>query len=568
MKNNYLIILLKQINWPILLIISAIVISSLGSIVGLLIPIFTGKIVDGVAKDGNFSFIFIFFLVFIANALLSGIGLFLLGKIGEKMIYSIRSLVWKHMIYLKPKFFTENESGQLMSRITEDTSIINGFISQQLPSIFPSFITIIGSICLLLILDWKLTLLIFITIPLFFIVMLPLGKIIQKISEDTQLELATFNGKLINTISEINLVKLANNEENEIVNTDKILNKIYFLGVKQVKIFSSIQPLSTAILFLTLGIILGVGGARVASGAITSGTLVTIIFYIVQLTMPFMSFSTLFANYQQSVGASKRLSEIINEPEENHEGIVLKNLETKNIIFDNISFSYGENKIFNNLSFIIPYGKVTALVGPSGSGKSTLLNILSRIYDIDSGDIKVGEYSLYDIKLPYWRNNISYVTQSNAMMNDTIKNNMLYGIKEEISQSSLEDYAKKANCYNLIYELPEKYDTVIGERGNRLSGGEKQRIDITRNFIKKPSILLLDEATSNLDSESEAKIQSSLKDLMNNKTTVSIAHRLSTIKEADQIIFLDNGKITGKGTHNELLNTHKKYKKYVEHQSY
>lgn len=568
MKNNYLIILLKQINWPIILIISAIIISSLGSAIGLLIPIFTGKLVDGIAQDGNFSFIFIFFLIFIANALLSGIGLFLLGKIGEKMIYSIRSLVWKHMIYLKPKFFTENESGQLMSRITEDTSIINGFISQQLPSIFPSIITIGGSICILLFLDWKLTLLIFVTIPLFFVVMFPLGKIIQKISEDTQLELATFNGKLINTISEINLVKLVNNEENEIVNTNKILNKIYTLGLKQVKILALIQPLSTAILFLTLGIILGVGGSRVSSGVITSGTLVTMIFYIVQLMMPFMSFSTLFANYQQSVGASKRLSEIINEPEENHEGIILENLETKDIIFDNVDFSYNENKIFELLSVTIPYGKVTALVGPSGSGKSTLLNILSRLCDIDSGDIKIGNYSLYDIKLPYWRNNISYVTQSNAMMNDTIKSNLVYGAKEDVSHHNLDYYSKKANCYDLINELPKKYETLIGERGSKLSGGEKQRIDIARNFIKNPSILLLDEATSNLDSESEAKIQSSLKDLMKNKTTITIAHRLSTIKEADQIIFLDNGKITGKGTHHELLKTHKKYKNYVQHQSY
>ena len=569
-EQNPLFFLFKRLSWPYGLIIAAVIITSLGSLSGLLVPLFTGRLVDKFSVSSiNWGMIAIFGSIFLVNALLSGIGLYLLSKIGEKIIYAIRSLLWEHIIQLKMPFFDKNESGQLMSRLTDDTKVINEFISQKLPNLLPSVLTLIGSLVMLFIMDWKLTLLTFITIPVFILIIVPLGRVMQKISTNTQSEIANFSGLLGRVLTEMRLVKVSNTERLELDNAHTNLTKIYRLGLKQAKISAVVQPISGVVMLLTIAIILGFGALEIGTGAITPGTLIAMIFYVIQLSMPLINLSTLVTDYKKAVGASSRIYEIMQEPIEPTEALS----ESKDVtiidgelVFEHVDFKYDVKKILEDVSFSIPQGEVSAFVGPSGSGKSTIFNLIERMYDIERGDIKYGNQSIFDIPLSKWRTKIGYVMQSNSMMSGTIRDNILYGINRKVDDEELIEYAKLANCHDFIMQFDEGYDTMVGERGLKLSGGQRQRIDIARSFVKNPDILLLDEATANLDSESELKIQEALETLMEGRTTVVIAHRLSTIKKAGQIVFIDKGEVTGKGTHHELMASHDKYRHFVTSQ--
>ena len=569
-EQNPLFFLFKRLSWPYGLIIAAVIITSLGSLSGLLVPLFTGRLVDKFSVSSiNWGMIAIFGSIFLVNALLSGIGLYLLSKIGEKIIYAIRSLLWEHIIQLKMPFFDKNESGQLMSRLTDDTKVINEFISQKLPDLLPSILTLVGSLIMLFIMDWKLTLLTFITIPVFILIIVPLGRVMQKISTNTQSEIANFSGLLGRVLTEMRLVKVSNTERLELDNAHTNLKKIYRLGLKQAKISAVVQPISGVVMLLTIAIILGFGALEIGTGAITPGTLIAMIFYVIQLSMPLINLSTLVTDYKKAVGASSRIYEIMQEPIEPTEALS----ESKDVtiidgelVFEHVDFKYDVKKILEDVSFSIPQGEVSAFVGPSGSGKSTIFNLIERMYDIERGDIKYGNQSIFDIPLSKWRTKIGYVMQSNSMMSGTIRDNILYGINRKVDDEELIEYAKLANCHDFIMQFDEGYDTMVGERGLKLSGGQRQRIDIARSFVKNPDILLLDEATANLDSESELKIQEALETLMEGRTTVVIAHRLSTIKKAGQIVFIDKGEVTGKGTHHELMASHDKYRHFVTSQ--
>ena len=569
-EQNPLFFLFKRLSWPYGLIIAAVIITSLGSLSGLLVPLFTGRLVDKFSVSSiNWGMIAIFGSIFLINALLSGIGLYLLSKIGEKIIYAIRSLLWEHIIQLKMPFFDKNESGQLMSRLTDDTKVINEFISQKLPNLLPSVLTLIGSLVMLFIMDWKLTLLTFITIPVFILIIVPLGRVMQKISTNTQSEIANFSGLLGRVLTEMRLVKVSNTERLELDNAHTNLKKIYRLGLKQAKISAVVQPISGVVMLLTIAIILGFGALEIGTGAITPGTLIAMIFYVIQLSMPLINLSTLVTDYKKAVGASSRIYEIMQEPIEPTEALSESKDATiidGELVFEHVDFKYDVKKILEDVSFSIPQGEVSAFVGPSGSGKSTIFNLIERMYDIERGDIKYGNQSIFDIPLSKWRTKIGYVMQSNSMMSGTIRDNILYGINRKVDDEELIEYAKLANCHDFIMQFDEGYDTMVGERGLKLSGGQRQRIDIARSFVKNPDILLLDEATANLDSESELKIQEALETLMEGRTTVVIAHRLSTIKKAGQIVFIDKGEVTGKGTHHELMASHDKYRHFVTSQ--
>ncbi len=568
-KQNPLLYLLKKVDWPKKLVFTAMTLSILGSLSGLLVPLFTGKLVDTFnAESLDLRMVWLFIGVFLVNAVLSGIGTYLLSKIGEKTIYSIREKLWKHLINLKMSFFDKNESGQLMSRITDDTNVINLFISEKAPSVLPSLLTLIGSIVMLFILDWQMTLMTFLILPIFIGIMVPLGRKMGKISKDTQTEISRFSGILGRVLTEMKLVKVTTSEEKELEKTKGTLLGIYNLGLKEAKIRAIISPLSGVIMTLTVAVILGFGGIRVSSGAITAGTLVAMIFYVVQLSAPILNFSMFLTDYKKAVGASERIYEIYQEEAEkrgdDHNQPITNH---QDITFENVSFGYEAYSVIKDLSLSIRSGEVTAFVGPSGSGKSTLFSLIERLYPIDHGQILYGNQPIDDISLKYWRQKIGYVMQSNAMMSGTIRDNLTYGVYSEVEEETLVHYTKMARCYDFIMAFPQGFDTEIGERGTKLSGGQRQRIDIARSFIKNPDILLLDEATANLDSESEFYIQQALNELMKDRTTIVIAHRLATIKKANQIVFLDKGQITGVGTHQELLASHEKYRHFVNTQS-
>ena len=568
-SKNPLLNLLHGIKWPKTIIALAITISTLGSIFALLVPLFTGQLVDGLAKKQiNISFILIFSIIFLLNIILSGIGIYLLSKFGETLIYSIRLKLWKHIIYLDMPFFESNESGQLMSRLIDDTTVINNFIAIKLSTLFPSLISVVGSIFILFIIDWKMTFLILIIFPIFLITIKPLGNMIQNIAINTQAEIATFSGFLGKILNAIFLIKTSTSEENEINNAEKNLKKIYNLNLKQAKIFSIIQPLSGLVTLITIGVLLVFGGYRVSIGSITSGNLVSMIFYVVQLSNPLMNISSTIAEYKKTIGASQRINEIMSYNKESLSGTIIDSNNSSNLEFIDVNFTYNKKYIFENINLCFPKNKITAIVGPSGAGKSTIFKLIERMYPINSGYIKYGNLNIDTLFLKQWREKIGYVMQDNPMINGTVKENLLYGVEKNVNNEELIECCSLAGCHEFIKDFEDGYNTVIGESGKRLSEGERQRINIARNFIKNPEILLLDEITSNLDSESELKIQKSLNKLVKNKTTIIIAHRLSTIKEADQIIFLDKGKVTGKGSHYNLMKYHNKYRAYVKQQSY
>ncbi|MCY1029118.1 ABC transporter ATP-binding protein, partial [Mammaliicoccus sciuri] len=375
-KQNPLLYLLKKVDWPKKLVFTAMTLSILGSLSGLLVPLFTGKLVDTFnAESLDLRMVWLFIGVFLVNAVLSGIGTYLLSKIGEKTIYSIREKLWKHLINLKMSFFDKNESGQLMSRITDDTNVINLFISEKAPSVLPSLLTLIGSIVMLFILDWQMTLMTFLILPIFIGIMVPLGRKMGKISKDTQTEISRFSGILGRVLTEMKLVKVTTSEEKELEKTKGTLLGIYDLGLKEAKIRAIISPLSGVIMTLTVAVILGFGGIRVSSGAITAGTLVAMIFYVVQLSAPILNFSMFLTDYKKAVGASERIYEIYQEEAEkrgdDHNQPITNH---QDITFDNVSFGYEDNPVIKDLSLSIRSGEVTAFVGPSGSGKSTLFS--------------------------------------------------------------------------------------------------------------------------------------------------------------------------------------------------
>lgn len=571
MNNNIsLFKLIKQIDFPKKIILLSIIISILGSLLELFIPIFTKNLVDNFRElFVNKQFLFIFISVFFLSSILNGLSIFLLSKIGETIIFSLIQTIWNHILKLPIPFFDKNSIGELLSRLIDDTTVINGFITQTIPRFFPSLITLIGSLIIIFILDWKTAIVALISMPLYVIIILILSNIVKKISFQTQFQMAKLSGLISHSLSQIKLIKLSRSENRESEKAKNSLINIYNLGIKRGLINSLTAPLTNMIMLISMGCVLGYGGYRVSTESITSGTLIAIIFYIMQLTSPIENISSIFTDYKRAEGVSIRLQEIMEEKVEIlNSTFDFQSYNTTGLIFKNVNFSYDNKiKVLHNISFTVPLNKTVALVGPSGSGKSTILNIISRFYDIDDGYITYNGDSIYDIHLSRWRESLGYVMQDNGIINGTIYDNITYSLHNDVNLEEVIYYSKLANIYDFINKHESKFKTLVGENGINLSGGEKQRIDIARNLIKKPKLLLLDEATSNLDSSSEHKIQESLKKLHSEQTILIIAHRLSTVLDADKIIFIDNGYITGSGTHEELLNSHEKYRNMIELQS-
>lgn len=567
--KNPIIFLLKKVSWPKRLLFFSIFLNIFASLLTLTLPLFSKNIIDNFNSSlFNNGLILFWVFLFIIASLFEGLSFYLLSILGGRTILSIRESLWKHMIHLPISFYDKNEIGELMSRITEDTSVVNSFVSERAPTAIRSIITLVGGLFCLFALDWQLTIIACIILPVFLVALIPLSKIVECVSEETQNQIAKFNSILAKVFYDIRLIKSCAYENEEIIKAKNNLLKIYKLKLKESKIRAIIVPISNMVIMLVAIIVLGYGGVKVAQNDISTGTLIAMIFYIIQLTQPILNLSLLFTDYQESIGASKRIFNIYEEKLENYneKSKVIPN--SGSIEFKNVSFSYENSKIvINNLSFILQKNQFTAIVGPSGSGKTTIFNLIERFYTPDSGVIKYCSEDINHYDLKEWRDMIGIVMQDSAILSGTVEENLVYGLKREITRKQVISYAKKAFCDQFIIKLPDGYQTKVGERGTKLSGGEKQRISIARVFLKQSPIILLDEATSSLDSESERIIQSAIAKVFKNKTVIVIAHRLSTIKQADKIIFMDSGNITGIGTHENLYKSHYKYKLFVDTQS-
>jgi ATP-binding cassette subfamily B protein AbcA/BmrA len=342
---------------------------------------------------------------------------------------------------------------------------------------------------------------------------------------------------------------------------------MFRFGLKEGRVQALMAPIISFVMLLLLVVLFGYGGVQVSSGAISAGQLVAFMLYLFQIVLPLTQIAQFMTQAQKAKGATETILNVLNYEEENPEGedSVAHGIEP--ICVEQVTFGYKDGEpILQDVSFTMEEGKTTAIVGPSGSGKTTLFSLLERFYQPASGAIRLGGEDIAKFSLPAWRSGIGYVSQESPLLSGTIRDNITYGLEREVKQEELERAARMAYADAFIQELPDGYDTEVGERGIKLSGGQRQRIAIARALLRNPGILMLDEATSSLDSKSEAVVQQALNNLMRGRTTLVIAHRLSTVIDADKIVFLDKGKVTGIGSHQELLKGHTMYRQFAEHQ--
>lgn len=560
--------LLKSLKWPMKITILAIVLSLVSTVIGLIVPLVTKDLVDTLTTAAfNWKMIALLLVVFLLQAIFGGFSFYLLSYIGEYIVADLRKKLWSKVLHLPVTYYDENESGETMSRITQDTTTLKSLITDHLVNFVSGVITIIGSVIILFFIDWKMTLIMLVSVPLSVAIMIPLGSKMHKVSKATQKEMASFSGLLGRVLSEIRLVKSYRAEKTETTSGNDAIQNLYRFGLKEAKIQAFISPFMTLIMMAILVTILGYGGLQVSKGILSAGDLVAIIFYLVQIIVPFAQMATFFTSFQKAVGATERIQDIFHMDSEAIDTTEKQLLMDGVITFENVHFSYGpDKKIIDGITFEAHPGTVTAFVGPSGGGKTTIFSLLERFYEPSAGTILFNHTPIKELSLPAWRSKIGYVSQESPLMSGTILSNMTYGMTEIPPLEKIIQAAEAANAAGFIGELPDKYDTLVGERGIKLSGGQRQRIAIARALLHNPKILLLDEATSNLDSGSETYVQEALERLMKGRTTLIIAHRLATIIHADRIFFLEQGEITGSGTHEELISGHELYREFTHGQ--
>ncbi|WP_396021736.1 ABC transporter ATP-binding protein [Bacillus cereus group sp. BfR-BA-01380] len=564
-KFWYMIKIFMPAKWLLAL---AMVLVIIETCLSLAVPLVTKKFIDGMTLEQiSTKMIAILICVFVTQLIMSGLALYTMNFVGQSVVLALREKTWKQILHLPISFFDRHPSGETMSRMSNDTLIIKDFITGQLIPFISGVISIIGSIILLISIDWKITLMMIVVVPLAGLIIAPLGKSMYKVSRSLQDETASFQSDLGRVLTDIRLVKSSLAEKYEEQIGLKRMTQLFRYGIKEARIMAIIQPLTMSVMLLLLVVIFGYGSTRVAAGTLSAGALVAIIFYLFQISVPFAQLASLFTQFQKALGASERLNQILlAKPEPDMCPLNYLDFTDDTLSFQNISFAYSKGKsILNSVSFQAKIGQMTAFVGPSGAGKTTLFSLLERFYNPNEGDITYKGKSIHKMQLVDWRKKIAYVSQDSPMMSGTIRSNLTYGL-ENVPAEEIRKAVAHANLEEFIESLPDQYETEVGERGIRLSGGQRQRLAIARAMIRNPEILLLDEATAHLDSTSERLVQEALEKLMKGRTTFVIAHRLATVRQADQLIILEGGVVTGAGTHKKLLETHPLYKQLVEQQ--
>lgn len=545
-------------------IVFACVLVGLGTVVSFAIPWFAKLILDGTDSK---QYLITLTCAVLVSAVLSVIGRYIFNKSAIVWISKLRSDIADHIFGVKMKFFNKKNSSELSSEILNFTEKIKDLFTSTTMHLISIAISSI-SVAVLFVLSWKLTLVMMGSLLALVIVISPISSMNSKVYKKNQEALNKLIGALSSIFLEIKLVKSYTAEKTEAKRIGNLNTEVKNLSVKSVKIEAGIEPVIMTIFILNLFFIFVYGGSLVAKNEMTIGALIAFCLYLFQIITPMVNIGNFFKDIKSLNEISDNIVKIFElETEETGIKPVGDVLKTESIKFDNVSFKYDDEAvILKDLSLEIEPKKTIAIVGPSGSGKSTLFSLLERFYNEYEGSISIGNTDINEFDLKDWRKKISYVQQISSTTEDSILNNLTYGNDSPVPPELIEASLKKAGIYGYVNSLPEKLNTIVQEKGSNFSSGQLQRLMIARALIKQPDILLLDEITASLDSENELLVKTTLDSIKNEKTIVIIAHRLSTVTSADKIVFLDGGKITGIGTHEELLKTHALYEKYVNNQ--
>lgn len=501
-------------------------------------------------------------IIFIGGLIVGALSGLILGIFGEDVVAKLRKTLWQKLLHLPLKYFDNTKTGEISSRLVNDTSQVKNLLANTLPNAVTSLLQFFGALVIMMAMDWQMTLIMFIAVPLVVVALLPIMQQSRKIGRKRQDELANFSSDSTSVLSEIRLVKSSNGEPKELNVGSNRISSLYDIGVKEAFINSLTQPIINMMMLLFLGI-LGYGAIRVMNGSLTMGALVSFLMNLFQIMSPVIIISQFFNELSKTNGSIQR----INEPEEIAQDEQNVDITNKELKLEHVDFSYEDGKqILHDINVQAKPNTVVAFAGPSGGGKSTIFSLIERFYKPTAGEITIGGENIDEISLENWRKQIGLVGQNSAVMPGTIRENLLYGLEREVSDDELWQALNMAYAKNFVQEMDDQLDIQIGERGIKLSGGQRQRIAIARAFLRNPKILMLDEATASLDSESEAMVQKALSSLMKDRTTLVIAHRLSTIVDADTIYFIDHGTVSGSGKHEELIKSTPLYAEYVKNQ--
>ena len=490
-------------------------------------------------------------------------------SVGEEIKKKLQFDMVNSLIKTDTQIIDKKHSGKFISNLTYDVTHITNLLSNAILTLFKDSLTLIGLLTVMFLQNWKLALISIIMIPLASVSARKLGKRIGKVATEAQEKSGYLTTYLVELFKNHKLIKIFQKEDLEVNRANKHLAQLKDKNKKIQTVFVRLSPIMETLTGFMVAILIFYSGKLMARGEVDINNFFSFLAAMMLAYQPVRSLSTLNMVINQGLSAASRIIPIIDQKNkinnsENAKPLIIKKA---NINFNNLNFSYeiAEGKTLDTINLKFEGGKMTSLVGHSGSGKSTILNLIPRFYDAQSGDIVIDNQSIYKATIESLRGEISMVSQETTLFDDTIKNNIKYG-RENATDEEVFEVAKLSYCDEFIKNLPDKFETLIGENGVRLSGGEKQRLSIARAMMKKSSIILLDEATSSLDSETESKIQDALKILTKDKTTIVIAHRLSTILNSNNIYVIDSGKIIDHGKHEELMVNSELYKNFYEKQ--
>jgi subfamily B ATP-binding cassette protein MsbA len=505
-------------------------------------------------------------VVVIVTSLVRGLAVlgkeYLMNHVGQNIIMTLRNDLYDKIQDLSLGFFQKEKTGVLMSRITNDVTVIKTMVSNVVSGSIEHFFSIVGLTVVVFYRDWRMAIIAFVVVPLAFLPIVQLGRRIRKVSTGTQESIAEMSSFLHETFAGNRIVKAFGREEYEKKRFNKKSYELFRYEMKKVKAQALSSPVMEICGGLGIAFIVWYGGNGVINGTSTTGTFFSFLTAVFLLYEPFKKLTKLNNAIQEGLAAIDRVFDIIEKESDIVETENAVTLSTGNhtIVFDNVSFRYDRNTVLDSINISANPGEVIALVGMSGGGKSTLVNLIPRFYDVTEGRILIDGTDIRDASVASLRKQIAMVTQDAILFNDSIRNNIAYG-NHDATDEEIIAAAKAAYAFDFVQKLPNGFDTSIGELGSRLSGGEKQRICIARALLKNAPILLLDEATSALDAEAEKVVQKALENLMIGRTTFVIAHRLSTITFANRIVVLAGGRIVEEGTHESLLEKNGEYSK-------